>query len=171
MDTRPGNERTATPTGRTKTAVTVAALVILSAFATDTATPASARATDSTMVANDVSSSEIVTTVPAPRITVLTRIKSGMASWYGSVLQGHLTASGRRFNEFELTAAHRTLPFGSRVKVTDLRNKRSVVVTITDRGVLYPERVIDLSWGAAKELNMVKMGVDPVKLELITERG
>jgi rare lipoprotein A len=170
MDTRPGNERTATLTGRSRTAVTVAALVILSAFA-DTATPASARATDSTMVANDVPSSEIVTTVPAPKTTVLTRIKSGMASWYGSVLHGHLTASGRRFNMYELTAAHRTLPFGSKVKVTDLRNHRSVVVTITDRGVLYPERVIDLSWAAAKELNMVKMGVDPVKLELITERG
>ena len=170
MDTRPGNERTATLTGRSRTAVTVAALVILSAFA-DTATPASARATDSTMVANDVPSSEIVTTVPAPKTTVLTRIKSGMASWYGSVLHGHLTASGRRFNMYELTAAHRTLPFGSRVKVTNLRNHRSVVVTITDRGVLYPERVIDLSWGAAKELNMIKMGVDPVKLELITERG
>jgi rare lipoprotein A len=170
MDTRPGNERTATPTGRTRIAVTVAALVILSAFATDTATPASARETDSTMVAN-VSSSEIVTTVPAPKTTVLTRIKSGMASWYGSVLQGHLTASGRRFNMYELTAAHRTLPFGSLVKVTNLRNHRWVVVTITDRGVLDPDRVIDLSWGAAKELNMVKMGVDPVRLELITQRG
>jgi rare lipoprotein A len=157
--------------GRTRTAVTLAALVILSAFATDTATPASARATDSTMVANDVPSSEIVTTVPAPKTTVLTRIKSGMASWYGSVLQGHPTASGRRFNMYEFTAAHRTLPFGSRVKVTNLRNHRSVVVTITDRGELFPERVIDLSWAAAKELNMLKMGVDPVKLELITERG
>jgi len=149
----------------------VAAMVILSAFATDTATPASARATDSTMVANHVPSSEIVTTVPAPKTTVLTRIKSGMASWYGSVLQGHRTASGRRFNMYELTAAHRTLPFGSLVKVTNLRNHRSVVVTITDRGVLDPDRVIDLSWGAAKELNMVKMGVDPVRLELITVRG
>jgi rare lipoprotein A len=157
--------------GRAKAAVTLAAMVILSAFATDTASPASAQATNSTMVANNVPSSEIVTTVPAPKTTVLTRIKSGMASWYGSVLHGHLTASGRRFNMYELTAAHRTLPFGSRVKVTDLRNHRSVVVTITDRGVLYPERVIDLSWGAAKELNMLKMGVDPVKLELITERG
>ena len=146
-------------------------MVILSAFATDTASPASAQATNSSMVANNVPSSEIVTTVPAPKSAVLTRIKSGMASWYGSVLHGHLTASGRRFNMYELTAAHRTLPFGSRVKVTDLRNHRSVVVTITDRGVLYPERVIDLSWGAAKELNMLKMGVDPVKLELITERG
>ncbi len=171
MDTRPGNERIATRTGKAKTAVTLAALVVLSAFATDTAAPASARATDSTMVTNDVPSSEIVTTVPAPKTTVLTRIKSGMASWYGSVLHGHLTASGRRFNMYELTAAHRTLPFGSKVKVTNLRNHRSVVVTITDRGVLFPERVIDLSWGAAKELNMLKMGVDPVKLELITVRG
>jgi rare lipoprotein A len=120
---------------------------------------------------NDVTPAEIVTTVPAPKTTVLTRIKSGMASWYGSVLQGHRTASGRRFDMNELTAAHRTLPFGSLVKVTDLRNKRSVVVTITDRGVLYPERVIDLSLGAARELQMVKMGVDPVRLELISYRN
>src|SRR5882762_3964584 len=134
MDSRPGNERTATPTGRAKTAVTVAALVILSAFATDTATPASARATDSTMVANDVPSSEIVTTVPAPKTTVLTRIKSGMASWYGSVLQGHLTASGRRFNMYELTAAHRTLPFNNQIKMTNLHNHQSIIITITNRG-------------------------------------
>jgi len=171
MDTRPGNERMATLAGRSKAAVILAAVVILSAFATDTATPASARETDPTMMTNDVLTSEIVTTVQPPKTTVLTRIKSGMASWYGSVLQGHLTASGQRFNMFDLTAAHRTLPFGSRVKVTDLRNHRSVVVTITDRGVLYPERVIDLSWGAAQELHMLKMGVDPVRLELITERS
>jgi rare lipoprotein A len=171
MQTNTGNERTATLTGRTKVAVVMAALVVLSAFATDTATPASALATNPTMAVTDVTPAEIVTTMPAPKVTVLTRIKSGMASWYGSVLQGHLTASGRRFNEYELTAAHRTLPFGSKVKVTDLRNHRSVVVTITDRGVLFPERVIDLSYGAAKELGMVKMGVDPVRLELITIRG
>jgi rare lipoprotein A len=171
METNTGNERTATLTGRTKVAVVVAALVVLSAFATDTATPASALETNPAMATSDVSPAEIVTTMPAPKRTVLTRLKSGMASWYGSVLQGHLTASGRRFNEYELTAAHRTLPFGSLVKVTDLRNHRSVVVTITDRGVLFPERVIDLSYGAAKELGMVKAGVDPVRLELITVRG
>jgi rare lipoprotein A len=146
-------------------------MIVLSAFATDTATPASALATDPTIAMNDVTTAEIVTTVAPPKTTVLTRIKSGMASWYGSVLQGHRTASGRRFDMFELTAAHRTLPFGSRVKVTDLRNHRSVVVTITDRGDLFPERVIDLSWGAARALDMVKMGVDPVRLELITERS
>jgi rare lipoprotein A len=144
-------------------------MVVLSAFATDTATPASAHATEPAPVMHDVTPAEIVTTVPAPpRITVLTRIKSGFASWYGEVLQGHRTASGRRFDKNELTAAHRTLPFGSKVKVTDLRNKRSVIVTITDRGVLFPDRVIDLSLAAARELQMVKMGVDPVRLELLT---
>src|SRR5271163_4962155 len=168
MDTTTGNERTANLTGRTKAAVTLAAFVVLSAFATDTATPASALMSDPAVAMNDVAPTEIVKTVTPPRTTVLTRIKSGMASWYGSVLQGHRTASGRLFDKNELTAAHRTLPFGSQVKVTDLRNKRSVIVTITDRGVLFPERVIDLSWAAAKELQMIKMGVDPVRLELVT---
>jgi rare lipoprotein A len=146
-------------------------MVILSAFATDNATPASARMMAPTTMTHDVSPAEIVTTVPVPKSTVLTRIKSGMASWYGSVLQGHRTASGRRFDMNELTAAHRTLPFGSKVKVTDLRNQRSVIVTITDRGVLFPDRVIDLSLGAARELKMVRMGVDPVRLELLTYRN
>ena len=171
MDTRPGNERTATLTGRIKAAGILTVLVVLLAFATDTATPASARTSDPATMTNDVTPDEIVTTMSAPKRTVLTRIKSGMASWYGSVLQGHLTASGRRFNMYELTAAHRTLPFGSKVKVTDLRNQRSVIVTITDRGELFPERVIDLSYGAARQLEMVKTGVDPVRLELITVRN
>jgi rare lipoprotein A len=103
--------------------------------------------------------------VPA---TTLTRIKSGLASWYGSVLDGHRTASGRRFDMNELTAAHRDLPFGSKVKVTNLRNHRSVVVTITDRGILYDERIIDLSYEAARQLKMIQSGVDPVSLDLIT---
>jgi rare lipoprotein A len=167
MDTRTGNSRTATLIGRSRIAAAVATLIVLSAFATDTVTQASARETDPTVMTNDVTPNEIVTTVAAPRPTVLTRIKGGIASWYGSVLQGHRTASGRRFDMNELTAAHRTLPFGSKVKVTDLRNHRSVIVTITDRGELFPERVIDLSLGAARELRMVKMGVDPVRLDLV----
>jgi peptidoglycan lytic transglycosylase len=168
MEQRPGNERTASTTGRTRAALTLAAVVVLSAFATDSATPASARPIDSTPVMHEVTPSEIVNTVSVPKTTIFTRIKSGMASWYGEVLQGHRTASGRIFDKNELTAAHRTLPFGSKVKVTDLRNHLSVVVTITDRGVLYPDRVIDLSLGAARQLKMVKMGVDPVRLELLT---
>src|SRR5258707_15536120 len=113
MDTRPGNERTAAPRGRTRTAVTVAALVILLAFATDTATPASARATDSTMVANDVPSADIVTSGPAAKTTVLSRIKSVMTRWYGCVLRGHRKAKPRTFQIDELSSASRALPFRS----------------------------------------------------------
>jgi len=165
-----GTERSATLTGAYRTAFTLAAVVALSVFASDSATPASARAAEPTPIMNPVTTSEIVTALPAPvpRATVLTRIKSGLASWYGDMFDGQLTASGRMFNQNELTAAHKTLPFGSRVKVTDLRNKRSVVVTITDRGILRPGRVIDLSRGAARQLRMIGMGVDPVQLELVT---
>ena len=166
-----GIERTAPLPGRYKTALTVAALVVMSAFATDNA-PAAARPADAPVI-HDVTSSEIVTTLPAPtrirtRTPVLTRIKSGLASWYGTMLQGHFTASGRPFDMYAMTAAHRTLPFGTRVKVTDLRNRRSVIVTINDRGTLRPGREIDLSLGAAQQLQMVNKGLDPVRLELLT---
>jgi rare lipoprotein A len=93
---------------------------------------------------------------------------SGMASWYGNVLENHKTASGRRFHSLELTAAHRTLPFGSKVLVTDLRTHRTVVVTITDRGELFPDRVIDLSLGAAKVLDIVRLGTTPVRLQVLS---
>ena len=171
-----GNERTAPLPGRYKTALTVAALVVMSAFATDNA-PAAARPADAPVI-HDVPSSEIVTTIPAPprahnrtRTPVLTRIKSGLASWYGTMLQGHFTASGRPFDMYAMTAAHRTLPFGSKVKVTNLRNQRSVIVTINDRGTLRPGREIDLSVAAAQELHMVSKGLDPVRLELLTYRN
>jgi rare lipoprotein A len=91
----------------------------------------------------------------------------GNASWYGSVLQGHKTASGELFDEHLLTAAHRTLPFGTMVEVTDLRNHLSVIVKITDRGELYADRAIDLSYAAADKLHMVHDGVHPVKLTVI----
>lgn len=168
MEPTPGNERSAITLGRARTAFTLAAMVVLSAFATDTAIPASARAAEPTTVMHDVTPSEIVTTMRLPKATVLTRIKSGLASWYGEMWQGRRTASGRIFDMNEMTAAHKTLPFGSKVKVTDLRNHRSVIVTITDRGALFPGRVIDLSLGAARQLRMVNSGVDPVRLELLT---
>ncbi|WP_188759937.1 septal ring lytic transglycosylase RlpA family protein [Edaphobacter acidisoli] len=103
----------------------------------------------------------------APKLRVIGRIKSGLASFYGKMFQGQPTASGRPFDMHELTAAHRTLPFGSKVRVTDLRNKRSVVVTITDRGPVPDSRVIDLSLEAARQLHMVNRGVTPVRLELV----
>ena len=90
--------------------------------------------------------------------------ESGMASYYADKYQGRPTASGERFNMNDLTAAHKTLPFGTRVRVTNLENGKSVVVRINDRGPFVKGRVIDLSLAAAKKLDMVKAGVAPVKL-------
>ena len=92
---------------------------------------------------------------------------SGVASWYGEVLDGHTTASGEIFHKEALTACHPTLPFGTLVRVINLRNMRSVVVRINDRGRLDPGRVIDLSSAAADQIGMLRAGVAPVKLEVV----
>lgn len=92
----------------------------------------------------------------------------GVASWYGSVFNGRRTASGERFNMYAMTACHPTLPFGTRVRVVNTANHKSVVVRITDRGNLFNERIIDLSYGAAKKLDMTKAGLAEVKLEVIS---
>jgi rare lipoprotein A len=88
----------------------------------------------------------------------------GMASYYW---QGQQTASGVRFNPEGMTAAHRTLPFGTRVRVTNQSNGQSVVVTINDRGPFVGGRVIDLSRGAARKINMTGAGVARVSLEVL----
>jgi rare lipoprotein A len=95
----------------------------------------------------------------------------GVASWYGGVFNGRLTASGERFDMNAMTACHRTLPFGSLVRVVDLDNQRSVVVRITDRGHLYEGRILDLSYGAARKLGIVKPGFASVKLEVLSLGG
>jgi rare lipoprotein A len=92
----------------------------------------------------------------------------GIATWYGAVRQGHWTASGERFDMMAMTAAHKTLPFGTLLRVVDLRNHKSVVVRVNDRGVLPADHVIDLSYGAAEELGIVRSGVAPVRLEVIS---
>ena len=89
-------------------------------------------------------------------------IQSGGASWYGQGFHGKRTASGERFNTHALTAAHRSLPFGSRIQVTNTRTGRSVVVRINDRGPYAHGRVIDLSKGAAQAVGI--SGVGKVKL-------
>jgi peptidoglycan lytic transglycosylase len=91
----------------------------------------------------------------------------GVASWYGYPHHGRMTASGRRFNMYELTAAHRTLPLGTRVRVTNLRNGRAVTVTVTDRGPFVHQRMLDLSYAAAREIDMLGPGTAPVQLEII----
>ncbi len=92
---------------------------------------------------------------------------SGIATWYGDVLKGHHTASGEIFDPQALTACHPTLPFGTLVRVINLRNRQSVVVRINDRGILSPKGVIDLSTAAAEQINMLHAGVAPVRLEIV----
>jgi rare lipoprotein A len=91
--------------------------------------------------------------------------QTGVASWYGDHWQGRTTASGQPFDERKLTAAHRTLPLNTHVRVTNLKTGRSVEVTITDRGPYTGGRVIDLSKAAAKKLGMVKEGLVPVRIQ------
>jgi len=88
----------------------------------------------------------------------------GLASWYGEKFHGRRTASGERFDMNALTAAHPSLPFGSRVRVRNLRNGREVEVRINDRGPFTGGRVIDLSRAAAQVLGLVQAGVGPVVL-------
>jgi rare lipoprotein A len=91
----------------------------------------------------------------------------GVASWYGKFFQGKTTASGEPFDENQLTCAHRTLPLGSVLRVTNLRNNKSVIVTVNDRGPVPENRVIDLSRAAAVRLDFSDQGLAPVKVELI----
>lgn len=88
----------------------------------------------------------------------------GLASYYGAGLHGRPTANGERFDKEQLTAAHRTLPFGTCVEVTSMANGRSVRVRINDRGPYAGGRIIDLSEAAARELNMIASGVTRVRL-------
>ncbi|MDD5410542.1 MAG: septal ring lytic transglycosylase RlpA family protein, partial [Methylobacter sp.] len=89
----------------------------------------------------------------------------GEASWYGPGFQGQETASGKTFNQKEMTAAHPTLPMGSKAKVTNLENNKKVEVKINDRGPYAEDRVIDLSGAAAKKLDIKEGGTAKVKIE------
>ncbi len=98
-----------------------------------------------------------------------TEIGGGMASYYGNELAGNRTASGERFNPSHMTAAHRTLPFGSMVRVTNVANGDSVIVRINDRGPFSHGRVIDVSHAAAREIGMHRSGTARVKLALLDD--
>ena len=95
----------------------------------------------------------------------------GVASFYAHKYHGRKTASGERYNMHEMTAAHRRLPFGSKVRVTNLSNNSSVVVRVNDRGPFVKGRVIDLSLAAAKKLDMVRAGVAKVEVAPISGGG
>jgi rare lipoprotein A len=93
--------------------------------------------------------------------------ETGVASYYAHKYHGRKTASGERFDMNALTAAHKTLPFGTKVKVTNLDNGKTVTVRITDRGPFVKGRIIDLSLAAAKKIDMVKAGIAPVEVRAI----
>jgi len=91
----------------------------------------------------------------------------GTASWYGEYFDGKTTASGEDFDMNDMTAAHPTLPLGSYVKVTNLRNGRAVVVKVNDRGPIVAGRIIDLSYGAAQVLEFRQRGLQKVRLDIV----
>lgn len=108
---------------------------------------------------------------PAAKTTLLPA-STGPASWYGPGFSGKKTASGDIFDDGKLTAAHKTLPFGSKAKVTNLSNGKSVKVEINDRGPYVENRIIDLSQAAAYALGMIDHGVVRVRIEpLVDESG
>ncbi len=130
--------------------------VLITAFAT---TPALANAETSGWI------TEVRAAPPAsPRLNGPAHAVEGIASFYW---QDQMTASGERFDKRAMTAAHRTLPFGTLVRVTNLSNGRSTVVRINDRGPFKPGRVIDVSEAAAEHLEMRQRGLVPVKLDVL----
>ena len=114
------------------------------------------------------SASRSTTTTPTPAVATTGNVQRGYATWYGKEAHGGPTASGERFDRFKLTAAHRTLRLGTRVRVTNERNGRSVEVRINDRGPYgKASRIIDVSEAAAKTLGMIDAGVVPVTIEVL----
>ena len=95
------------------------------------------------------------------------KVQIGKGSWYGKAFHGKRTASGERYNMYDFTAAHKSFPFNSMVKVTNLKNGRSIVVRINDRGPYSGGRIIDLSYLAAKKLGYAKRGVAKLKLQYL----
>ena len=108
--------------------------------------------------------------LPKPKLKVvpsIVRTITGEASWYGPGFYGNHTASGEVYRKGTMTAAHRTLPFGTKVRVTNLWNGRSAVIRINDRGPFVAHRVIDLGHGAASSLGVTSSGVAQVRLEVL----
>ena len=95
------------------------------------------------------------------------KIQVGTASWYGKQFHGRQTASGDTYDMFQFTAAHRTLPLGTLVKVTNLRNGKWVIVKVNDRGPYVGHRVMDVSYGAAQMMGFRQRGIEKVRLEVI----
>lgn len=123
-------------------------------------------AKDTSAVTNDEDVLERLTAVASNSVS---RFKqTGLASWYGRKFHGRKTASGETFNMNAMTAAHRSLPFNCYVKVTNKSNGKSVVVKVNDRGPFHGNRVLDLSYGAAKEIGLAQSGTGNVTIERVS---
>jgi peptidoglycan lytic transglycosylase len=96
------------------------------------------------------------------------RTQTGVASWYGSEFQGLPTASGVPFNMEEMTCAHRELPLGTRISVTNLQNSKTLILKVTDRGPWVASRVLDVSMGAARRLGFLHAGLTPVRIQVLS---
>ena len=108
----------------------------------------------------------VIAKIPSPAQPII--VETGLASWYGRQHHGKLTASGEVFNQEKFTAAHRTFPWGSRVRVTNLANGKAVEVQINDRGPFTKGRIIDVSRAAARALGMIESGTATVRVELLS---
>lgn len=133
---------------------TLAAVLLAGAAHAQTAAPAAASA---------------ATPTPAPAAAPAAAGETGKLAWYGKRFAGRRTASGEAFNPEALTTAHKTLPFGTKVKITNLANNRSVVVRVNDRGPTQADRVGDVSLAAARSLRMLRSGVIEARIEVVAE--
>lgn len=120
-------------------------------------------------VDNDAEDGDVLSHLTLVASNAVSRFKqSGRASWYGGKFHGRKTASGERFNMHSMTAAHRSLPFNTYLKVTNKNNGKSVVVKVNDRGPFHGNRVLDLSYGAAKKIGLVNRGIANVVIERVS---
>jgi rare lipoprotein A len=160
-------------------AVLLSALTVFSAQAFAQNSPASAAPSAPTTPAATPVAAPAAIAAPAvvPKAAAVPKVASGdhalegKLAHYGNKFRGRKTANGERFDPAAMTMAHRTLPFGSMVKVTNTKNKRSVVVRVNDRGPSTPDRIADVTTGAARKLGMIKSGVVDAKLEVVGKRA
>ena len=144
----------------------VASLVALSACAPSTPDPAKQAPSGPTVSRTPSDSPPRVPTPPAVPLS-----QEGIASWYGPGFHGKKTTSGTVYDQHGMTAAHQTLPLGSSVQVTNLTNGKSVTVLINDRGPFVKNRVIDLSYAAARAVDMIRPGTAPVRVDVVDTGG
>jgi rare lipoprotein A len=115
------------------------------------------------------SEARLSASVALPRLSVVPKEKYeiGVASWYGQEFQGNITASGEVYDLNGLTAAHLTLPFGTTIRVTNLKNSKNILLRVNDRGPHIGHRLLDVSWAAAKRLGFVRSGITQVRVEVV----